>query len=410
MPTMFADLTIAPPDPVLGPALRVAADTHPDKVDLGLGIYKDADGRAAILDCVKRAEAHLVASQDTKAYISFAGSDEFCDASVELVLGKSHPALAGNDRRAYALQTPGGTGAVRLAADFFKHVAPTPRVWLPGPTWVNHHAIFNFVGHKTAIYPYYDRATGGISFDAMHAALSGAEKGEVILLHGCCHNPTGADLSRDQWLVMAELFEKTGAIPLIDFAYQGFADGLDEDGWCVRMLAERLPDMAIANSYAKNFALYRERAGALTFVGSDGSAAQKAYGHAIPLARVGYSFPPDHGAAVVAMVLADPELRPLWESELADMRNRLNGTRARFAAALTRASGRDYSFVQRHRGMFSLLEISFDEVERLRQERHIYLDNTGRVNVAGLTDPVIDRVAEAVAGALTRTAQAASKA
>lgn len=397
---MFESLSVPPPDPVLAPALRVAADPFPGKVDLGLGIYKDETGRAPVLESVKRAEAVLLDRQDSKAYISFTGSEPYNQAVAELLLGPGHPALAGNDHRARTIQTPGGTGALRLAADFLTRVNPGGRVWVSDPSWLNHRGIFARAGHPIESYPYYSTATGEVSFEAMLTALAGSRADDTVVIQGGCHNPTGADLAPEQWRALARLFERTGALPLIDLAYQGFAAGLDQDAAPVRMLAERLPELLVATSCSKNFALYRDRAGALTIIGGDGTAAANAYGHAVPEARTNWSFPPDHGAAVVELILRDPALRELWEGELAHMRDRMNAIRAGFAAALSTASGADFGWLARHHGMFSLLDIPPDRVEELRTSRHIYLDSSGRINVAGLTAATIEPVARALAPVL----------
>lgn len=390
---MFGDLAEPPLDPILGLAQLLARDTSPDKVDLGIGIYHDEQGYAPVLDCVKDAERWLVETQPTKGYLSSAGNSGFNLATRALLFGDGTDLFT----RSRTIQAPGGTGALRLASDLLRKLRPDGRVFIPGPTWPNHPGILKASGHELVVYPYYDVASGALRFDAMMDALADLRVNDTLLIHGCCHNPTGADLDLDQWSAVADLLESSGAAVLVDLAYLGLGDGLEQDAAGVRLLAERLPELIVASSYSKNFALYRERVGALTMIGESEKAAVLAQAHSIPVARTLYSMPPDHGAAIVAKVLGDVEARRGWEVELTMMRNRLNAMRGRLAARLAGQSDRDYSFIARQRGMFTLLGISPDGVETLRRDHHIHLTSSGRVNVAGLNGNNVDRVADAIA-------------
>lgn len=390
---MFADLASLPADPILGLAQLFASDPSPDKVDLGIGIYKDAHGDARILDSVKAAEAWLVETQPTKGYLSSAGNPDFNRLTRALLFGADTPLFA----RSQTIQAPGGTGALRIAADFFRKLQPQGRMFIPDPTWANHRAIFAAAGHEVIAFPYYDIARGVLLFDEMMAMLGTTRPGDVVLLHGCCHNPVGADPDAAQWAAIGDLLARTGATPLIDLAYLGFGDGLEEDAAGVRLLAQRLPEVVIASSYSKNFALYRERVGALTFVAENADAAIRAYAHALPVIRTNYSMPPDHGAAVVARVLGDDALRAAWHAEVTEMRMRINHMRESLVARLAGRTARDFGFLATQRGMFAMLGISADVVERMRVEHHVHITSSGRVNVAGLTENNVGHVADAIA-------------
>lgn len=390
---MFADLADPPADPILGLATLLERDPSPDKVDLGIGIYHDNDGQAAVLPTVKLAERWLVETQASKRSLSSAGTPDYNRLTRALILGDTGDLAA----RSRCVQTPGGTGALRLAAEFLARLRPGGRTFIPAPTWANHPAIFKAAGHEIVSYPYYDIATGVLRFDAMMDSLAALGPADTLLLHGCCHNPSGCDPSPEQWAVIADMLERSGAMPLVDLAYLGFADGLDADAAGTRLLAERLPEVLIASSYSKNFALYRERVGALTLVGADPRDATIAHAHLLPIARTLYSMPPDHGAAIVARILGDDELRPRWEREVAAMRDRINGMRARLVTLLAGRSARDYGYLARQRGMFALLGIGPEAVERLRTDHHVHVTASGRANVAGLTDDNVERVARGIA-------------
>lgn len=393
---MFADLSLPAPDPLLGLKELFAADQSPLKVDLSIGVYRDNHGNVAILDCVKDVEASLVRDQGTKNYLSSSGNAVYNELTRGLVLGQGEDWRA----RGRTTQTPGGTGALRVAAEFIKSLRPGARVFVSSPTWANHHPILKAVGLETVVYPYYDVATGRLLFDEMMEAIKSARAGDVVLIHACCHNPSNADLDIAQWQEVACLLSRTGATPLVDMAYQGFGSGLDADAAGVRLLADQLPEMLVASSYSKNFALYRERVGALTLVAANDSAATRALGHLMPIIRANYSMPPDHGAAVVAHVLSDAERRKGWEVELTGMRNRIAAIREGFTAALNASSNRDFSYFSSQRGMFALFDISPEAVVGLREKDHVHMSGSGRMNIAGLKASDVERVAQAVGAAL----------
>lgn len=390
---MFAELAEPPLDPILGLAQLLARDTSPDKVDLGIGIYQDEQGQVPVLDCVKAAERWLVETQPSKRYLSSAGNADYNIQTRGLLFGEGSDGF----ERSRTIQAPGGTGALRLASDLLYKLRPGGRVFIPGPTWPNHPGILKASGHEVVVYPYYDMATGALRFDEMMATLADLGANDTLLLHGCCHNPTGADLDLDQWNAVADLVAKAGAAVLVDLAYLGLGDGVDQDAAGLRLLAERIPEFLVASSYSKNFALYRERVGALTLVGGNEKAAVLAHAHSLPVARTLWSMPPDHGAAVVARILGDPQSRQGWTNELTTMRERINGMRARLAARLAEHGGRDYGFIANQRGMFTMLGISPEGVETLRRDHHVHLTSSGRVNVAGLNSHNVERVADAIA-------------
>lgn len=391
---MFADLAPPPPDPILGIAQIFNADRATDKVDLGIGIYKDESGEAPILASVKTAEAWLVETQTSKRYLSSAGNPEYNRLTRGLLFGEGSDVF----ERARTIQTPGGTGALRVAADFLKKLRPEgARVFIPDPTWANHNLLFTTAGHRVVVYPYYDVARGTLRFDEMMAALAGIGPGDIVLLHGCCHNPAGADPDPAQWAAIADLLERTGATPLIDLAYLGFGEGLEADAQSTRLLASRLPEVIVASSYSKNFALYRDRAGALSLIARTPTEADRAHAHLLPVVRANYSMPPDHGAAVVAHILGDTALRAQWEAEVAEMRVRIHSMRGRLSDQLAGSNTRDYGFIGRQRGMFAMLGLAQDVVERMRGEHRVYVGTGGRINIAGLTERNVSHVAAAIA-------------
>ncbi len=391
---LFEGLDTPQPDPILGMAARFNADPSPDKVDMGIGVYMDDSGQARVLASVKKAEALILGAQTSKAYLSSAGNDLYNQHIRALLLGAGHPAVA--DGRAHSIQTPGGTGALRVAADYLRALKGACRVWIPDPTWANHRGLFAAAGHAVKTYGYLDPETGGVAYGAMMQDLAGLAAGDVVILHGCCHNPTGADLSAAQWAEIADLLDSRGAVPLIDVAYQGFGEGLDEDAAGLRLLAGRLPEMLIASSCSKNFALYRERTGALSLVGANARSADKALGHLLPVVRSNYSMPPDHGAAVVAQILDTASLRAQWQQELTQMRQRLIQVRLALAEAISAAAGRDFGFIARNRGLFVQLDLSPAQVDQLRERAHIHLSRSGRMNIAGLGTRNVARVGAAV--------------
>ncbi|HNR32111.1 MAG TPA: amino acid aminotransferase [Candidatus Hydrogenedentes bacterium] len=396
---MFEQLEMAPPDAILGLTEAFKKDPKPNKINLGVGVYKDAQGGTPVLECVKQAEQRLLEDEKSKSYLPIPGAPEYGIEVRTLLFGAAHELVAGG--AAVTAHTPGGTGALRVAADFIKRCNPAARVWLSDPTWENHAAVFNAAGIETKAYPYYDQSGKRLAFDAMTDALSRVPEGDVVLLHACCHNPSGMDLDAEQWREVARLAGQRHFLPLVDFAYQGLAEGLEEDAAGVRALYRAGFEMVVCSSFSKNFGLYNERVGALTIVGGDATAAEKAFSHIKRCIRTNYSNPPAHGGQIVLTVLRNPELRGLWAREVAAMRDRINGMRALFVKTL-KAKGikEDFSFITRQRGMFSFSGLSREQVALLRDEYAIYIVGSGRINVAGMTEGNMDRLCEAIASVL----------
>jgi aspartate aminotransferase len=395
---LFDQLPAIVPDPILGSSALFRADRSPHKVDLGIGVYRDEAGRAAVLESVKRAEQWLVTHQGSKSYLSSAGEPRFNAAVEQLLWGES--CLAGVAGRVRTIQTPGGSGALRVVGEFIRRCKERATVWIPNPTWTNHIQIMRVAGLEIRHYPYYDRASGRLRYEAMISEFASVRSGEVVLLHGCCHNPAGADLDAAQWREVLELLCERDAVPLIDIAYQGFAHGFDEDAVGVRIGGSMLPEMLVVMSCYKNFALYRDRVGALSILTDDSSRAERAYDHVLATIRALYSMPPDHGAAVVAHILNTPELRTMWSHELAAMRTRIQSIRAQFAEKLQQRSAGSFAHVAQQSGMFALLEISAAQIERLRSEFHVYTALSGRINVAAMSGANVGYVANAIASVL----------
>ena len=390
---MFETVTPPEPDKIIRLMGMFAADPRADKVDLGVGVYRSPAGTTPVMEAVKEAEHRIWAAQESKTYVGLRGDLGFLDAMRRLILGESVPA----DRVAGA-GTPGGTGAVRQVLETVHRLNPQATVWISDPTWPNHPAIIDHLGQKRQSYRYYDATTGGIDRAGMMADLAGAGRGDLILLHGCCHNPTGADLLPDDWQEIAALCARTGAIPFVDMAYQGFGAGLEADAAGVRLLATALPEVLIAASCSKNFGLYRERVGTVLIVTEDKAAAE---GVLAGMNRQNFAFPPDHGARVVQEILGDEALGALWRGELEGMRRAMEGNRRALAVALRAATGSDrFGFLAAHRGMFSLIGATAKQVDILREDHGIYLVGDGRMNVAGLTPETIPRVARALAEVL----------
>ena len=392
---LFSGLDKLPPDVILGIAQAFRADSSPLKIDLGIGIYKDEHGRSPVLQSVKAAEKWLTEHQVSKSYLSSAGSPEFNTAMADLLFGPDCEAAYGG--RIRCVQTPGGSGALRVIADFLRANSPISKIWLPNPTWATHQPIFAACGLNILRYPYYDLSSGKLLFNEMLGALQSAKPDDIVVLHGCCHNPTGEDLEQSHWRSIAELLQRTGAIPLVDLAYQGFGDGLDEDAYSVRLLAQRLPELFVASSCSKNFSLYRDRVGAITTVAQNRASSLVLQEHIARAVRANYSMPPDHGASIVAHILGHSELRGVWEQELVEMRMRIATMRALMAQELTRNTKRDHTAIARQKGMFSLLNLPPEAISRLRDAHHIYMISTGRINLAGLTRENVARVAVSIA-------------
>ena len=384
-----------PGDPILGLMEAYAQDTNPRKFDLGVGVYKDAQGLTPIPEAVKIAEARLVESQDTKTYIGGHGNPLFGKVINELVLGADSALIA--QQRAGATQTPGGTGALRLAADFIAQCLPGKGVWLSNPTWPIHETIFAAAGVKISHYPYVG-SDNRLDVDAMLAVLNDVPKGDVVLLHACCHNPTGFDLSHDDWHRVLDVVRRRDLLPLIDFAYQGFGDGLEQDAWSTRLFAAELPELLITSSCSKNFGLYRDRTGALIVSAKTADKLIDIRSQLAHIARNLWSTPPDHGAAVVATILADPELKRRWADEVEAMRLRIAQLRSGLVEALEPHGLRErFAHIGVQRGMFSYTGLSPEQVKNLREQHSVYMVSSGRANVAGIDATRLDLLAEAIA-------------
>ena len=389
---MFETLKAQPADKILALMQMYKDDPRSTKVDLGVGVYKDATGLTPVMRAVKAAEHQLWETQDSKVYTGLAGDPAFADAMIKLLLDGAVP----RDTIA-AAATPGGTGAVRQAFEMIQMARPEARVFVSDPTWPNHLSILKYLGIEMVPYRYFDDETRGVDFDGMIADLKTAQKGDVVLLHGCCHNPTGANLNASEWdAVIAVLFE-TGATPMIDIAYQGFGDGLEADAAATRKIVAAVPECLIAASCSKNFGIYRERTGLLLAVAADASAHKLNQGTLAFLNRQNFSFPPDHGARIVTMILDDEALRADWMAELEDVRNTMLGLRTALADELQRLSGSDrFGFLAQHRGMFSRLGTTPDKVEELREKHGIYMVGDSRMNIAGLNNETVPILAKAI--------------
>lgn len=396
---MFESVSPAPPDAIFGLNEAMGRDPRPDKINLGAGVYKDESGKTPILEVVKEAEGRLLKGETTKSYLPIDGSADYAEAVRELVLGSDHGVI--QDGRAVTVHAPGGTGALRVMGELVKTIGGPPTVWLSNPTWANHKKIFAAAGLETKSYGYYDPESRGLDFESMTASLEEVQAGDLVVLHGCCHNPSGVDPSFEQWKVLGELLGRRGAIPLVDFAYHGFVDGTDEDAQAVRHLADTMEELIVCSSFSKNFGLYAERVGAATLITGSSKQAAAVLSQAKSCVRSFYSNPPMHGAAVVTTVLRDAELRARWEVELADMRNRIQKMRAELAAGLSRRNVRLHEegndFIVRQNGMFSFSGLTSDEVEELRRDHAVYILASGRINVAGITESNIDRLCDAIA-------------
>ncbi len=396
---MFESVEMAPPDPILGLTEAFNQDPNPRKINLSVGVYKDANGRTPVLASVKEAEKRLLAAETTKSYKPIDGDPAYGAAVRELLFAADHGVLA-EDRTATA-HCPGGTGALRVASDWIKRQLPRAAIWISEPTWANHPNVFQAAGLEVRTYPYFDATTNSLDTKRFLKALSQVPEGDVVLLHGCCHNPTGVDPSTEAWSEIGARLARRKALPLVDFAYQGFARGLDEDAAGLRELSRHCREILICSSFSKNFGLYNERVGALTVVTDSPSATLAVLSHIKSVIRANYSNPPAHGAAIVTTILSDAALRAQWEDELREMRDRINGTRRQLVDTL-RAKGvdGDFSFMLDQKGMFSFSGLTKDHVKRLRDEYAIYIVGSGRINVAGITAANLERLCEAIAQVL----------
>ncbi|MCW9716894.1 amino acid aminotransferase [Avibacterium sp. 21-599] len=392
---MFEHINAAPADPILGLGEAFKADDRTHKINLGIGVYKDAKGNTPIMKAVKSAEQRLFEAETTKNYLSIDGVADF-NARTQGVLFGEHSEIV-KQGRAKTVQSLGGTGALRIAAEFIKRQTKAQNVWISTPTWPNHNAIFNAVGITIREYRYYDAERKALDWENLIADLSNASEGDVVLLHGCCHNPTGIDPTPEQWQQLAEMSAKNGWLPLFDFAYQGLANGLEEDAFGLRTFAANHKELLIASSYSKNFGLYNERVGAFTLVAETAEIATTALTQVKSIIRTLYSNPASHGASSVAIVLADPALREEWTTELGEMRHRIKEMRHQFVALLKEyGAQQDFSFIEQQNGMFSFSGLTPEQVDRLKEEFAIYAVRSGRINVAGITEDNIRYLCESI--------------
>ncbi|MFB9136888.1 amino acid aminotransferase [Vibrio olivae] len=389
---MFSRLPAPALDPILSLSAAYRVDERPNKVDLGIGVYKNSQGETPIMQAVQRAQDRVVASQKTKAYVGLAGCEEFNQSMVDLLLGGTSVT-----DRVSAIQTPGASGALRMLADLLKFAEPETTVWISNPSYVNHKPIMEAAGLKVRYFDYFSPVTKQVDTERMLSSLAEAGSQDVVLLHGCCHNPTGADIDFDAWKAITELSQKNGFTPFVDIAYQGFGDGLDEDARGLRHMASHVEEMLITTSCSKNFGLYRERTGAAIVVANTLSDANNAKGKLLTLARATYTMPPDHGAALVKTVLQNQELTAIWKQELSEMQQRLLNLRQTLCNELrNKHNTSQFDFIANHKGMFTVLGFSPEQMTQLREQYGIYGVGDGRINIAGLTEKDIPYVAQAM--------------
>ncbi len=395
---MLSELQQRPADPILGLSVKFKADDNPNKIDLGPGIFKDENGDTPILACVKAAEKHRLDSETSKTYISSAGSALFNQKITELNLGE-HKVIEQN--RIRTVSTPGGTGALRIAGGLINAAQAGATIWVSNPTWANHQGVFSAAGLNVKTYPYYDYDNKCLDFEGMLAALKQVSKHDAVLLHACCHNPSGMDLNAQQWQQVAELAKDVGFLPVVDMAYQGFGSGLDDDAYGLRVMADAVDEMIYCSSCSKNFGLYRERIGACSVIASSAEAADRVASVLMPTIRVNYSMPPAHGAAIVETILSSDELTREWHSELAAMRGRISDMRRLLVDKLEQQGvTRDFSFITRQNGMFSFLGIDAEQVQRLMDEYSVYIVGSSRINVAAVSRDNVDYLTQSIASVL----------
>lgn len=398
--SLLADVEMAPRDPILGLTELYVSDTNPSKVNLGVGVYYDDNGKVPLLDCVSRAEQQLVAAAQPRAYLPIDGLPAYDKAVAQLVFGAESPLIG--QGRIVTLQTLGGTGALKVGADFLRRTFPESQVWISNPSWENHRGLFENAGFKVNSYPYYDPSTHGIDFQAMTQCLNGLPAGSVVLLHACCHNPTGVDLSSEQWTEIADIVKQRNLLPFIDIAYQGFGESIEADAEAVRSFAGAMSPVFVANSFSKSFSLYGERVGGLSIVTQDGDESGRILSQLKRIVRTNYSNPPTHGGRIVATVLGDAQLRTAWERELTGMRERIRRMRDLLADGIKeRVPDADFSFVRDQRGMFSYSGLDKEQVTRLREEYSVYAIESGRICVAALNSKNIDYVVDAISRVIT---------
>lgn len=395
--SLFESLQAAPADAILGLIAEHKNDSREQKIDLGVGVYRTEAGNTPVLNVVKRAEQMLIDSQDSKAYIGTAGAADFNAAMQALIFGD-----AGHDDRLVTIQAPGGSGSLRVAAGMIDRASPDANVWASDPTWANHMPLLGGAGLSLTQYPYYDTVNHVIKIDEMLAALRVAPAGDIVLLHACCHNPSGLDPSVDDWVAITDVLAERQLIPFVDMAYQGFSKDLDSDAFAIRHMAERLPEMIVAGSCSKNFGLYRDRVGSLSLLSANSAARDIVSSQVNNLVRTLYSVPPDHGAAVVSLILNDAELRTDWIAELTEMRERLQSMGSLLNDALLRqAPDHDFSHLTRATGMFCFLGISAAEVATLKRDHGVYMVGSSRINLAGITPGNVDYLAASIAATIS---------
>lgn len=395
-PSLLAGIQMAPRDPILGLTEAFNTDRNPKKINLGVGVYYDDDGKVPLLECVRRAERLLVEQAAPRSYLPIDGLPAYDKAVRELVFGADCDAL--KEGRIVTVQALGGTGGLKVGADFLRRIAPRAEVWISDPSWENHRGLFENAGFAVHAYPYYDAKIHGLNFEGMLAALRAMPSGSIAVLHACCHNPTGVDLSGEQWKAVLEEVSSRGLIPFLDFAYQGFGDGLDADGAAVRSFARAGIPLFVSSSFSKSLSLYGERVGSLSVLTQSGEEAERVLSQLKRLVRTNYSNPPTHGSQVAATVLTTPDLRSLWEQELGRMRERIHEMRRELVQKLrARAPKSDFSFVERQRGMFSYSGLSREQVVRLREEFAVYMIESGRICVAALNTKNIGYSADCIA-------------
>ncbi len=390
-PSPLASVPMAPADPILGVTEAYVADQNPRKVNLGVGVYYDDNGKIPLLECVRHAESERLKSAPHRGYLPIDGLQAYDRAVQELVFGSQKPNIV-------TVQALGGTGGLKIGADFLKAFYPGAQVWISEPSWENHRQLFEAAGFKVESYPYYDPQTHGLNFAGMQRALSALPAGTIVVLHACCHNPTGVDLTGEQWRAVLDIVTSRGLIPFLDLAYQGFAEGLVADAYAARLFAEATSPVFLSSSFSKSFSLYGERVGALSVVTADADEAARVLSNVKRIVRTNYSNPPTHGGQIVATVLGDPQLKALWDRELAAMRERIKAMRKRLVDNVqARVPGADFGFVLQQRGMFSYSGLTREQVRRLRDEYSIYAIDTGRICVAALNSKNVDYVADAIA-------------
>jgi aromatic-amino-acid transaminase len=394
-PSLLAQVPLAPADPILGITEAFVADPNPKKVNLGVGVYTDDAGKVPLLDCVRRAEAERLKAAPPRNYLPIDGLAAYDRAVQELVFGKDFPAL--KEKRIVTVQALGGTGGLKIGADFLKRISPNSEVWISDPSWENHRQLFEAAGFTVKNYPYYEAKTRGLNFEGMRNALAPAPAGTIVVLHACCHNPTGVDLIGDQWKEILAIVQRRGLIPFLDLAYQGFADGLDEDAYPARLFAGAMSPVFLSSSFSKSLSLYGERVGAFSLVTASSEEATRVLSQLKRIVRTTYSNPPGHGSQLAAMVLNSPELRAQWEQELGAMRDRIKRMRLELAANVKERAKVDWGFILQQRGMFSYTGLTKEQVQRLRKEYSIYAIETGRICVAALNSGNVEYVAQAIA-------------